>query len=61
MPGLIAEMRHINDGSRIIGQDLQNRTGGQGLQPLARFQDGQGAQEANGIQGIGNITHVPQI
>ncbi len=56
-----AKVRHINYGCRIIGKNLQHGAGGNRFQPFARLQDGQGAQQANGIEGIGNISHASQI
>lgn len=51
MAGLTAEMRHINDGGGIIRENLQDFTSSQRLEPFAGFQDGQGAQQADGIKG----------
>ena len=50
MPGLGTEMRHINDCRRIIGLHCNQIANAKRFQPLAQFQNGQGAQKPGGIQ-----------
>jgi hypothetical protein len=50
MPLLAAEMRHVDSSHGIAGQDLEDGASGHGREPLARFQDGQGAEKPHGIQ-----------
>ena len=59
--GFRAEMRNIDDGGRIIGQQAQNRPRRHGFQPFAGFQNGQGTQKAQRVKGFGFMSHVPQI
>lgn len=65
MTSLGAEMRNIDDGGRIICQDLQDFTCGHVLQTFARLQNGQRAKQPDGIQsGVamgGKCCHVLQI
>lgn len=61
MSGFGAEMRHIHDGGRIIGQHAQDLSRGHGFQTLARFQDGQGAQEPRGVEGVIGFCHDAEI
>ncbi len=58
MPLFGAEMRHVNHRRRVGGLQAQHLTGRQRLQPLAGLQDGQGAQQADGIKII-IMGHAP--
>lgn len=60
MTGFGAEMGHVDNGGRIVGQHGQGLPGRNCLQPLACLQDRQGAQKARGIQMM-CITHMHQI
>ncbi len=60
MSGLGAEMRHVDDRCGVIRLDPQDLTGLQGLQTLARFQNGQGAQQPFGIK-FGIKFHAPEV
>ena len=51
MPGLKAEMRDVDDRRRIIRQHLQYLSRSHVFQAFARFQNGQGAEQPDGIQG----------
>lgn len=57
MAGFGAEMRHVDHGGGIVGQNLKNSAGVQPGQPLARLQHGQGAKQPASIKGFGNIGH----
>lgn len=59
--GFRAEMRNIDDGGRVIGQQAQNRPRRHGFQPFSGFQNWQGAQQAQRIQGFDFLCHGPQI
>ncbi len=59
MPGLGAEMRHIDHCSRIIRPQAHTIARIQWAQPLAQFQNRQGAQKPGGIE-IFNL-HRPEI
>ena len=48
--GLAAEMRHVDDGSRIVGKNFQNGTIGKRPQPLARLEHGKRAQQPQRIE-----------
>lgn len=61
MPRFSAEMRHVNDGSRVIGQNGQAVACSQSLKPLAGLQNGQGAQQARRVEFVGCIRHRLQI
>ncbi len=50
MPGLCAKMRYVHDRCGIIGQNLQYLTAFKGRQTFARFQNGQGAKQPDGIK-----------
>lgn len=50
MPGLIAKMRHVDHRGRIVRHHAQAIPGAQSLHPLARFQNGQGAQQPQSIK-----------
>lgn len=50
MARLVAEMRHVDDGRRIIRQHMQFAARRQAHQALARLQDGEGAQQPRGIE-----------
>ncbi len=50
VPTLRAEMRDINYGGRIICQHAQNGPRRHGFQTLARFEDGQRAQQTQRIE-----------
>jgi cytochrome c-type biogenesis protein len=56
MPRLGAEMRHIDDGGRVIGGHAQDLARGQRAKALARLQYRQRAQQAAGIK-FGVICH----
>lgn len=58
MARLGAEMRHIDDGGRIIGQKRDLRARIERAHPLAQAQDGQGAQQPAGID---DLAHAAEI
>ena len=60
MACLRTEMRDIDDGGGIVGHDLQHLARCQRLQPLARFQHGQGAQEPGGVE-FGVMIHEDDV
>ena len=61
MPRLGAEMRHVNDRGRVIRQHGQTFASRQRLKPFAGLQNGQGAQQAGGVELIGYLCHKLQI
>ena len=61
MTAFTAKMGHVNYSCRIVGQKLKDYTLLQRLQPFAEFEDGQGAQQANGVHYFANIAHNSQI
>lgn len=61
MATFMTEMRDINHCGRIIGQQAQLRAGGHGFEPFAGLENGQGAQQPQGVQRIGFISHNLQI
>jgi len=56
--GFGAEMRHIDHGCGVVGQQLEHLARGDALQPLAGLQNGQGAQEPGGVQCLGGRRRV---
>ena len=54
-------MGDIHNGRRIIGQHGQDIAWRKRFQPLAGLQYGQGAEEANGVQGRGLVAHGTEI
>ena len=50
MPAFGAEVRHIDDGRRIVRQEPDRLARRQGGEPLAQLQDGQGAEQPEGIE-----------
>lgn len=48
--GFCAKMRHIHDGSGIVGAQVKHFAGRQSKQSFARLQHGQRAQKAGGIE-----------
>ena len=47
-----AEMRHIDQGRRIVCVNGENGAGRRGFQAFADFQDGQGAQEPPRVERV---------
>jgi len=61
MPGFDAEMWDIDDGCRIIGQNAQGLARIHAFQAFARFENGQGAQKAGGVQCVIYLAHTGGI
>lgn len=58
VPRLGAEVRYVDDGSRIVGQERYPGARLERTHALAQAQDGQGAQEATGID---DLAHGDEI
>ena len=56
----IAEMRHIDDGSRVVGNQHDLRAGCQWHHAFAQFQNGQGAKQPQSVD-FRNIRHISPI
>lgn len=61
MAGLGAEMRDVDHGGGIVGEHQKALAGCQRLQPLARLQHRQRAEQAKGVQCIVGVVHTAGI
>ncbi len=61
MPGLGAEMRQVDQCHPVCRADGQHRARRHGQKPLARAEDGQGAQQPLAVQDVVPFGHAAQI